>query len=315
MKRVAVTSAGSSTAYSFVKFLSTQEEVEVVTMDINPKSLVFASSLSKIHIVTPLATDVAYEQFILNSMEEHQIDFIVPIHNAEIDKLSLLNDSRILTCVLDGSVINNKLLCYTECISKEIPVPKTWSKEEAIQLLGQEYLFAKKIKGVGSIGARKIPHGEVKELSGEFLFQELCTSPEVTVDCIAYREDEEIKVLSICRERLEVKAGVCTKAKVYQSDAINEIATSVARGFEVIGGFCFQVMKNQSGDFVVTDFNPRLGGGTALSQSTGANVYGSFFEAFGVQGFSKSLESLREYCNKKQTFHVTRAYLESSVEI
>lgn len=315
MIRIAITSSGSSTGFGFINYLSKLAGVYVISLDINPSYKVFASSIADEHIVSPLATEDGYEQTIRKIVKERKIDYILPIHNLEIEKLSKCNDIEILTSSPNVNIINDKLACYDACLKFGIPAPKTWSQREAAALVGIDSLFAKQVRGVGSVGAKVVTQCEVQQFDEDYLFQELCSGPELTIDCIASENNGDINVFSLCRERVETKAGVSTKAKVTTSKSINSLSQKIAVAFELKGGFCYQVMNNKDNELVVTDLNPRLGGGTALSQATGANVYGSCFEAYGIKEFAGSFISLKEYIASNKNFFVTRAYQESSEEI
>jgi hypothetical protein len=81
-----------------------------------------------------------------------------------------------------------------------------------------------------------------------------------------------------CRERIEVKSGVCTKAKLFSDAALSEIASKIGRTIQQTGAITFQVMKI-SDSWVVTDLNLRTGAGTSMTCSAGFDVVNASYAA------------------------------------
>ncbi len=98
--------------------------------------------------------------------------------------------------------------------------------------------------------------------------QEICHAPEVTVEVFNARGE----VRTLCRERLEVKEGVCTKARLWRDAELSRLAGQLCQALSLPVAFCFQVMKNAANQWVITDLNPRLGAGTSLSSVCGWNL-------------------------------------------
>ena len=115
------------------------------------------------------------------------------------------------------------------------------------------------------MSGRQILERYREQLSSHWLVQEVCRPPELTVEVY----NSEGTLCSLCRERLEVKSGVCTKARVFRDAELTRLAENLARNLQLPVAFCFQVMKNSAGKWVITDVNPRLGAGTALSSVCG----------------------------------------------
>ncbi|ALV57694.1 hypothetical protein TQ36_16265 [Burkholderia cenocepacia] len=104
------------------------------------------------------------------------------------------------------------------------------------------------------------------DLSDSIVYQQPCTGDEYTIDVLRVGSD----VISVTRERLEIKAGVCTKARVFVHPNTDTLARRIAEVFDLQGLFCFQVIGDiASGDLKIIDINPRCGGGTALSVAAG----------------------------------------------
>lgn len=111
---------------------------------------------------------------------------------------------------------------------------------------------------------------------------------EVTVDAFVPRRGGETR--AICRERIETKANVCSKARLFHDDRILEIAGAIAAAVGLTGAFCFQIMESEQGaeDWAVIDVNPRTGGGTAMSGTVGFDVIGAnLLDALGLDYASR----------------------------
>jgi predicted ATP-grasp superfamily ATP-dependent carboligase len=124
-------------------------------------------------------------------------------------------------------------------------------------------------------GARRTPD----ERTDAFVVQACCVAPEVTIDAFAGRDC----FAAVCRERLEVRAGVATKARVFADAVLTDLAREVARATGLTGAFCFQVMRDPAtGGWRVTDVNPRPGGATRMSVAAGVDIHSAMLaEAWG----------------------------------
>jgi hypothetical protein len=106
----------------------------------------------------------------------------------------------------------------------------------------------------------------------------------------------------VCRERIETKSGVCTKARLFQDKKIGEIALTLAQKLD-LSAFCFQLMRLKD-NWAVTDINARLGAGTAISVAAGLDFFSGMFAIQWGEDPSKYFKLLQ-----KETF-VTRQYSE-----
>jgi predicted ATP-grasp superfamily ATP-dependent carboligase len=95
----------------------------------------------------------------------------------------------------------------------------------------------------------------------------MLSRPEITID--AFRAADGAFFRCACRERVEVKAGVCTKARVHDDPELLALARAIADRLPLRGTFCVQVMRDAAGAWRVTDINARPGAGTRLSAAVG----------------------------------------------
>jgi phosphoglycolate phosphatase-like HAD superfamily hydrolase len=137
---------------------------------------------------------------------------------------------------------------------------ETWAPLEAPWR--DEGLVAKPRSGVGSSGFMLLTSQEaLDEIRGDEqrVVQARCQPPEVTIDVFLSLDGGNFR--AICRERLETRAGVCTKARVFESDELTALAETIGRGLGLFGACCIQVMRDASNAWSVTDVNARPGGG------------------------------------------------------
>jgi hypothetical protein len=276
--RVLVTAAGTGTAFGLITRLRANwgEEVEIVTADINPAHLVTASVLSDHHIEVPPCTDPAFIPVLLQLIEAHGIDTYVPLLNAELRQANAL--SLMLTgCDVWSSpeaalLVGSKKAAADWLAGLGINVPPSLGND-VIEPEGS--YFAKPDDGSGSHGARRIAGCEAVKLDrAEYVVQPVCIGPEITVD--SFFDAATGRARAIARERIEVKSGVSTKARVYEDATLSEIARRIGEGLRQRGTICFQVMQLE-GEYVVTDLNLRPGAGTALTVATGIDLISAAF--------------------------------------
>jgi predicted ATP-grasp superfamily ATP-dependent carboligase len=265
------------------------------------------------HSVAPLATEKdRYLKFILDLVEAKRIDFVFPIHDEEIRVLLKARDSGSPLPMSSNSgrsveICTDKLEMARRCSEWGIPAPKTLVFEE---FAADPFfpVFSKPRQGVGSTNVHTILHeDDFKKTVGQkdLIYQELCSAPELTVDVLA----TEFGTVAVARERIEIKAGVATKCKVWSSVDIHDLAERVSRAFNLKGLFCFQVMT-QNGHLVVTDINPRSGGATAMTLAAGVNLYDAYFRGE-FEGYRREdVIALKEAALSLQPVFVARYFEE-----
>eukprot|EP00439_Symbiodinium_sp_Y106_P088270 s1_g806.t1 len=211
-----------------------------------------------------------------------EVDTYVPILNDEIALANEIAQEGVFTTLnIVAPHAENLRLC---CDKNEqalwlkrlgVNVPTT---SESFEEVSGGHLFVKPGNGFGSVSAEALPRSVVEGLDRSKLdgmvFQEICEAPEVTVD--SFYDSNADYQQAICRERLETKSGVCTKARLFQDEALAEIALKIGRGLSQRGTICFQVMRLR-GEWAVTDLNFRSGAGTAMTCAAGWDVLSAMF--------------------------------------
>lgn len=278
-------SAGTGTAFGLAQTLRERwgSGVRIVAADIREAHLVATSLLADDFRQVPLTADAGFADVLRSGLREAGVTHYQPILDEEILLAATLRAAGSLgDVVVFAPPIRGARLCLDKLEGARwmdevrIPTPPTVAAKDA-RWQGVP-MFAKPRHGRGSLGAR--PIGDERAFDAlasvedfeDLILQPRCEGPELTVDAVHVGGTTR----AVARERLEVKAGVCTKARVFEDERLEELAHLLALGLGIEHAFCFQVMR-LGGDWVVTDLNARPGAGTRLTVAAGVDVLGAMF--------------------------------------
>jgi hypothetical protein len=274
-KNILISAGGTATAWHLASLVSEKftSYFNLFVCDINPPYLIPAARLAQRFFQVPRIDNPEHHSCMLALFAEHRIDIFVPLIDADVQgfptdapELEKLGVKSTGVPSSTSAVIGNKRNLSAFLESHGFTVPKTVLLEEVADQSSRR-LFLKPEHGFGSKGARIAEAEEVLHMVArepDLMIQELCHEPEVTVDVFNHGT-----VLSLCRERLETKAGVCTKARIFSDVVLHSLAVRLCNVLDLPVAFCFQVMMGTDGNWAITDVNPRLGAGTALSDAYG----------------------------------------------
>ncbi|MBE3655668.1 hypothetical protein BOO92_02985 [Vibrio navarrensis] len=308
MTKILICSAGTGSAFSFARAIKQNwlDSVELHVCDVNRKEYVTASLFSDRFYQVPYSIDTKYRDVILDIILSNRINIVLCFTNQDFEFFSKLKEEKIANGLLfsfpDGiaaDIAVDKLLCSEFLKNNNIPTPEIYSSYIDLP----ERFFVKPINGYGSKNSFIEYKKNILTIDPMYIYQEIVKTPEVTVDCFSDLDNDFFH--TTCRERIEVKNGVCTKARIFYDDSLNEYAKAISKALKINGGFCFQVMCS-GGIWVVTDLNIRLGSGTAISKKIG-NDYFSATVALLLN------EDYRQYLGERhmdKSYYVTRQYSE-----
>lgn len=274
-------SAGTGTAFGIARTLRETwgESVRIVAADIFASKLVATSALADTFVQVPPVSDPDFSEAVLSGLAETNTTLYVPILDEEILWAAEARDAGHLPVgvtttappVVSARTCIDKLLAARWLTSASLPTPET--KPLADASWEGEALVAKPRCGRGSLGVELLDSAAelaAAQASGaDLIVQPRCRGPELTIDVCAHANGTR----AVARERLEVKAGVCTKARVFEDPAHAALAHKLATGLELRGAFCFQLMQDPSGAGpVITDINARPGAGTRLTVAAGVEI-------------------------------------------
>jgi carbamoylphosphate synthase large subunit len=302
-RTVVLGGAGSSAAFAAAASLRRRwaDQVRIITMDTHPAHLVAASELADVHVEAPLAAAPEFPAFLENALRDSGASAYLPIIPREVCVGAMLaaqwrGDRSIfalLPSLAAARACADKWLLHEELCRLGIPTPRTWLGTAKVpQAMGA--VIVKPRAGYGSRGVRETSANDLVQAAGvtdEDVIQERCSGPEVSVDVLRAPDGSGSRAL--CRERLEVRAGVCTKCRVFEDPELGSLAVAACEGLGLGVLSCIQCMR-AGGRWVVTDVNPRPGAGTAMSGVTGNDFFGAAFAAVWGQPWRPIMRSLGE---------------------
>ena len=219
-----------------------------------------------------------YIDKILEACSAHEIDLIIPSSDNEIlrigeyrETLQTIGAKVILPSNRSLDICHDKSVFY-EFLSKwDIVHPKVRD------LLGIEFPAIRKPKiGKGSIGVSKITEANdwcPSNLGTGELVQDFISGDEYTVDILA---NENSTILSIVqRKRILVDSGISVQAEVVEDDEGKLVCSELNNRLEMIGMYCVQYIKNDTGIYVL-EVNPRFGGGSILSLKADPTIINNY---------------------------------------
>lgn len=266
-----VGAAASLTAWGIVQSLKDRwPEVHVIAADSGPRERCAASAIADAFVQVPSALEPGWLDAMCAGLREHRVDTLVPVHDLEIVAVAEALDAGALgdpppACTAPpqhaARVCLDKLEAGRRLEHAGVPVPRTLPG-------GDDFdgpCVVKPRTGVASRGVRLLDDGAQRtavERTEAYVVQQRLHGPEVTVDAFGTRR-------AVARERLEVRAGVASKCRVFADDGLAALAADVARALGLEErAFCFQVIDGR-----VTDVNPRPGGATRMTVVAGVDVH------------------------------------------
>jgi UDP-2-acetamido-3-amino-2,3-dideoxy-glucuronate N-acetyltransferase len=310
VKTVLLGSAGTGTAFASMLALRRNwgDSVSVIAIDSNPQHLVTNSLLTDKFIQVPLNKDADFKNILEAILINENVDTYIPFIDHEISLAAILYEKKYKEnefCLQVkkqeiAEICDDKYKTYLFLTENNILTPTCYLTHEPVN--AKENLIIKPRKGFGSKIFKLLDNREnLSKFNPEtYIIQKECEKPEITVD-VCYDKNRDYFVY-VCRERIETKSGVCTKARLFLDEKIEKIALTLAQKLD-LSAFCFQLMK-YNGDWAVTDINARLGAGTAISVAVGLDFFSGMFAILWGEDPSKYFKPLQ-----KETF-VTRQYSE-----
>ena len=263
MVTVLTTESGGPAAVGLIKSLrALGDAVHIVATDASP--LAAGLHLADHKEVVPYADDPAYIGSLLKVVEKYKVNFILPTGEHDLQTLAqnkqLFESAGCTVFVSSYETINtcqDKFKFYQALKNTEIPVPATFNVP----------MIIKPVRGSGSRGIKVLPLKEE-------IIQEYIPGTEYTVDVFCDMNSQIIN--HVIRERVAIKAGISTQGRTVRHPAISKIVTTMVEHLQLKGPLCIQLRENSTGNPVVIECNPRLGGGTYMCTLAGLN-YGSLY--------------------------------------
>lgn len=268
--------AGSGMAVGAISSLR-GGRVRVVCVD--SSKLAAGLYLGEKGFVVPRFDDPAFYDEIAGIISKEGVDVVIPALDTILLEFSRrkawfesLGVKVLVSCPSTIEITRDKWLTYDK-LRDCVPMPKSFIAKGDIDV---EYPFIIKPRGgSGSLDVYKAESEE--ELSFYFkrcpnpVIQEYLSGVEYTVDCLCDLEGNLL--FNVVRQRLETKAGICTKGVVVEEPRLDRIAETIAENIRFVGPFFFQARGDGAGSPRVMEVNPRISGTMSLSSRAGTNLH------------------------------------------
>ncbi|MBS6240064.1 MAG: ATP-grasp domain-containing protein [Bacteroides sp.] len=287
---ILVTAIGSFSADCVINSLRKAEHT-VVGCDIHPPKWHAVSKDCNWVYQAPYATkESEYIQFLLDISLKHDIEYLFPLTDLEIDVLdqnrTIFKQNGIVLCMPSSqtlAIARNKYVLYKTFKHDDlVPSISTYlSGEVPMTLLPT---IAKPYNGRSSEGLLRISTvKELEEISKKsgYIFQEMIEGPVFTVDYI--RNSYTNKDFSIAREELiRTKNGAGTTVRMSNDILLKQLVSHIGNTIHVNGCINMEFIQSK-GKYYLIDINPRFSAGVAFSRMVGYNMVLNHLNCFIAQ--------------------------------
>lgn len=307
-KNVLIGSSGTGNAFSSILALRRNwgDFVKIVAIDTNPRHLVTSSLLSDSYYQVPENSKPAFKNILTEICWKENIGTYIPFIDEEIYAAAVLYEEKHLNRDIGlqvrsseiADLCNDKYKTYLWLSEEGILTPESYLSSNIPDSTGDYILKPRKGFGTRIMKMSDLDLNFSRLNHEEYIIQQICERPEITIDVCYDRRRKYYNY--ICRERIETKSGVCTKARLFYDEELGNIGLQIAEKLD-LSSYCFQVMTLK-GKWAVTDINPRPGAGTGMSYAAGMDFFSAMFAILWDEdpsGFFRPLE--------KEIF-VTRQY-------
>lgn len=306
MKNILLSCSGGPAAIGVIKSLRDMNfKGNIITIDSDPLSA--GGFLSDSNYVVPLSDDIKYWEVVAEIIENEKIDLILPTGDMDIvhfsthkERLETLGIKVYMSDLKTIEICQNKDRFYEEC-KNLFPLPFTTTNVNDFDFDFDEKhkIIAKPKRGSGSRGIEvfnsyyDVPQN--KKRYSDYIFQSYLPGKEYTVDVLCDMDSRPL--VSVVRERLQVKAGISVKGKVIRNEYIERICGELCKHLKIKGPVCVQLKESSAGYPKFIEVNPRFGGGTYFSTLAGVN-------------FMELILNKTNYINKPKEITVVRYFNE-----
>jgi carbamoyl-phosphate synthase large subunit len=245
-----------------------------IATDINPLAPALYHA-DRYELVGPVS-DPGYVAELAGLVAEHGVDLIVPL--TDLDQQILAESREELGAALllaPAEVVESmgdKYLAHETFERLGIPSPASWLPES----LPQDFSFPVVVKAREGFGSRHIYRASNREELDFHLarttvpsfVQAWCLGEEFSIDVFC---DFEGRCLNaIPRTMIESKGGESIKGITIKDAELIEHGRHVAEALPIWGPANIQCFREADGSLLVTDVNPRFGGGFPLPLAAGS---------------------------------------------
>ena len=265
-------------------------------------------------IKLPALADPAYIETLLKIATDRSVRMIVPTIDTELGLLSRhAAEFREHGCVAVISsprmieIAGDKWKTANEYAAEGIRTPRSWLPEAFDLNELPEHLFVKPRDGSASQHTYSVKRSNLLRKLSEVpnaIVQEKLLGPEVTIDGLIDFDGHPIHYVP--RTRIKTIGGESVQGVTIAGDEIRDWlirCMEVTAGFGAIGPVTLQAFLTPDGP-VLTEINPRFGGGYPLTAAVGGNYPQWLLEMLDGKKFAPCFGAY------KKNVYMTRYYME-----
>jgi carbamoyl-phosphate synthase large subunit len=284
MKNILVSGASGIVGYGILRSLKkSRKKMRLIGTTIYDDSI--AQAFCDIFEQAPLTNDAGYIDWLLNIINKHDIDLIIPgieadmykwaEHAAELEKSSvivLLNNKDLISLCKDKWVFYEKLNELNT--PYKIETTLDFNFDYLANKFGLPFLLKPRC-GFGSKGIVTIDNSDVflkykQDIGSLLMVQPIVGSENEEFTTSAFCDGKGSFYASMTLKRKLSKDGFTEKAEVVEIDGINEALSTLCEYFKPIGPTNFQFRKHD-GALKLLEINPRISSATSIRTAFGYN--------------------------------------------
>jgi carbamoyl-phosphate synthase large subunit len=268
-----------------VLFTCAGQRVDIVTsfhragartlaVDVNP--LAPALYHADEHAFAPRVDDPGYVDALAQLVAAHDVSLVVPLTDLDHGVLSRARDELGALVLLPSpelvDALADKWLAHLLFVERGIGSPLTWLPADVPDDV--EYpVLVKARRGFGSRNIFRCKDARELEFflgytTVDSMVQACCSGEEFSVDVFC---DLESRCLNaVPRTMIESKGGESIKGMTIRDVDLIEVGRHVSETIGIVGPANIQCFREQDGMHLITDINPRFGGGFPLPTAAGS---------------------------------------------
>jgi carbamoyl-phosphate synthase large subunit len=227
------------------------------------------------YALVPPIEDEGYVPKLAELVRLHDVDLVVPLADMDQPKLARGRDVLGTTVLLpDADIVDrmsDKYLAHLHFEERQLDSPPTWLPED-VPPDAPYPLLVKARRGYGSrhiyrVRDRAQLEQVVAQTPEPTIVQAFCRGEEFSIDVVC---DFEGRCLSaIPRTMIESKGGESIKGMTIKDERLLELGRRVSEAIPLKGVANIQCFREPDGTHLLTDVNPRFGGGFPLPLAAG----------------------------------------------
>ncbi len=227
------------------------------------------------YALVPRVDDPGYVPALRALVDEHDVKLVVPLTDLDQATLAGAGEELGALVLLPGADtverLGDKYLSHVLFEERGVPSPPTWLPED----VPDDVSFPVLVKARVGFGSRHIYRAVDRKQLGFFLdftpvdsiVQAQLGGEEFSIDVFCDLEGRCLN--AIPRTMIESKGGESIKGMTIRDESLIELAQDIAEKLRLVGPANVQCFREPDGSHLVTDINPRFGGGFPLPLAAG----------------------------------------------